>query len=209
VEINSWWLSCPVFRIEQIHQPKHTLVFLQAMCFFPLKLNNIVKLVGQITLSRQNIALQSMGTFLKIHKISQKDVKLALQNCADKWQQYLVLKEFSKSSSFCDHVANMCKLCYLVIVIAFQVCMVASSLAMQQPAIFKWYPFPHNSLCVSPLNSRPCTLKFWTRDDQFLRFVTNVHTKLNLKILDCTPRSVGDLNVQPCTTLCAKRVFHT
>jgi hypothetical protein len=69
--------------------------------------------------------------------------------------------------------------------------------------------FHVNSSCVSPPNSRPCSLKFWTRDDQFLRFIPNVHTKLNLKILDCTPRSVGDLNVQPCTTLCAKRVFHT
>lgn len=137
-------------------------------------------------------------------------MKLALQNYIDKREQHLVFKEFSKSSSFCDHVANVCKLCYLVIVIAFQDCMVASSLAMQQHTIFKRYPFPRNSSCVSPLNSRPCTLKFWTRDDQFLRFITNVHTKLNLKILDHTPHSVGDLkNVQPCTTLCAKRVFHT
>lgn len=117
----------------------------------------------KITLSRKNIALQSIDTFLKIHKISQKDVKLALQNYTDKWEQHLVFKEFSKSSSFCDRVANMCKLCYLVVVIAFQVCMVASSLAMQQHAIFKWYPFPRNSSRVSPLNSRPCSLKFWTR----------------------------------------------
>jgi hypothetical protein len=84
-------------------------------------------------------------------------------HCKITWtkrEQHLVFKEFSKSSSFCDHVANMCKLCYLVIIIAFQVCMVASSLAMQQHAIFKQYPFPRNSSCVSPLNSRPCTFKF-------------------------------------------------
>lgn len=118
-----------------------------------------------------------MGTVLKIHKISQKDVKLVLQNCIDKWEQHLVFKEFNKSSSFCDHVANMFKLCYLVSVITFQVCMVASSLAMQQPTIFERYPFPRNSSCVSPLNSRPCTFKFWTRDDQFLRFITNVHVR--------------------------------